>query len=239
MKLFGLVRKRKNAGVDSAWKPISKEELKKRFCSPRTNDELLVVDEERQPVWYFRTYYYASAWEYYEVGRSVSVFADNEKKEIFREYAQNIGDYCYEDASFGKEADMMDQIEGLPKKMYAVSCDVFEDFVNRNQKIAWQHNGMELRAGDKIRINHYFGDDGAEYVDVAGHAATVSYRFKSNKPFMKFDQEIRNCRIFRDGIHKITICGSTMELPITDKCSIKKLLEGEDVCGYSVSGCTP
>lgn len=222
MKLFGFAKKKKTGAADTTWMPITKQELRKRFQSPQANDSLLIVDGERQPLWYFRTYYYASAWECYEVGRSVSVFADNEKKEIFRESAKNVGDYRYEDTSFGTESGICALIEELPEAIYAVSCNAFEDFVNRNQKASWQHNGMEIHAGSKIQVSRYNDENGAEYPDAAGRTATVLYRFQRQKPVIAFDKAIQDCRIFRNGIHTSTVCGSTTEMPLTDNCSIEK-----------------
>ena len=227
MKIFGFGKGRKKEEMveDSIWSPISKAELQHRFSFPKRNDEILVVDENYRPVWYFRTYYYASAWEYYEIGRSVSVFADNEKKEIFREDADNIGEYQYEDASFGTKANVMEEIEALPENIYVMSCGAFEDFVNRNQRMSWQHHGMTLHAGDQVHVKRCTRGDGAEYVDAAGRTAMVLYRFHNGQPAMKFDEEIQNSRVFRDGIHTITICGLTAELPLTDGCVIEKQQE--------------
>lgn len=223
MRLFGFgkERKKEKAPEDSVWTPTFKEELKQCFCFPELNDEILVVDEGFHPVWYFCTYFYASAWEYYELGRSVSVFEENIKVEFFRESAKSAGDYHFEDTSFGTEADVVSRIEGLPHTLYTVSCQAFEDFVNGSQKIAWHHNGRELRAGDKVYVSRYIRDDGAEYRDVDGHTGTVIYRFQSERPFIKLDEEIRDCRIFRDGIHMLTECGVFTEFPVTEKCQFQ------------------
>lgn len=228
MRLFGFAKKGKAEKTDDIRRTITRQELKNRFLSPQANDCILAVDEEYRPVWYFRTYYYASAWEYYETGRSVSVFADNEKKEVFREYANNVGEYRYEDVSFGTENCVMEQIEALPEKIYVMSCDTFEEFVNRNQKMSWQHHDITLHAGDRIHVKHCIRDDGAEYMDAAGRTATVLYRFHSRQPAIKFDGGIKDSRVFRDGVHAVTICGLTTELPLTDKCIIEK-----EVCGIA------
>lgn len=220
MNFFGLEKGRKIV-EDSIWTPTSKEELKQRFCSPICNDEILVVDVAFHPVWYFHTYFYASGWEYYEVGRGVSIFADNVKMEIFRENAKNTGDYHYEDISFGTEAEIISLIEALPQTLYIVSCRVFEEFINKDQKMTWQHNGKALHAGDKVYVSRYIRDDGAEYRDVDGHMGTIIYHFQSNHPFIKLDEEIKDCRIFWDGVHTITECGAFIEFPLTTKCQLK------------------
>lgn len=221
MKLFGLTKQRKVEVEDVIWRSVTKQELIKRFQYPYGDDQILVVNAEHQPVLYFRAYYYASAWEFYEIGRSVSVFADNKKKVIFLEDAKNTRDYQYEDISFGKETEVLSFLNQLECDLYTVSEHDYEDFVNRNHKMAWQHNGITIHSGEKIHVNSYIAEDNAQYPDINGNDATVVYRFCNDKPFLHFEDDIKNCRVFRDGVHMVTICGSMRELPLTDNCSIE------------------